>query len=325
MTGFYHPEVLSALMVIPALVYYYWYHKKNNRRRALEFSRLSLAKVAREAQATTRPHALSTYFTPKNTVFILLLLALTFLIIGLAGPHIPLETQKEGVNVVLAMDISGSMQATDYKPNRLEVAKTSALQLVNSLGEKDFAGIVVFETGASSAAYLSPDKEKVGRKLMAITKKDGNTAIGDGLALATDMADSIPGKRKVVILLSDGENNAGGITPVEAVSFAKTRNIQVFTIGLGSDEPVVYDYDAFGNPLYANLDEENLKFIAEETGGHYFRSVDEETLEEIYAGLNQEIVREAEEADISRIFYFLGMIALFAAMIAAFGKRQVIP
>lgn len=82
------------------------------------------------------------------------------------------------------------------------------------------------------------------------------------------MADAIPDKRKVVILLSDGgENNAGSITPEEAVSFAKTRNIQVFTIGLGSEEPVLYDYDSFGNPLYANLDEDNLKFIAKETGG----------------------------------------------------------
>ncbi len=238
MAGFYHPEFLFALTAIPVLVYYYWYHEKHSRRRALEFSKLSLVKAAREAQASAGPHSKVSYFSPKKTVFILFLLALTFLIIGLAGPHIPLETEKEGVNVVLAMDVSGSMQATDYKPNRLEVAKTSALLLVNSLGEKDFAGIVVFDSGASSAAYLSPDKEKVGRKLMAITKRDGNTAIGDGLALATDMADSIPGKRKVVILLSDGENNAGGITPAEAVSFAQTRNIQVFTIGLGSDEPV---------------------------------------------------------------------------------------
>ncbi len=87
----------------------------------------------------------------------------------------------------------------------------------------------------------------------------------------------------------------------------------------------LYDYDSFGNPLYANLDEENLKFIAEETGGEYFRSVDEETLEEIYAGLNQEIVREAEETDVSRTFYYLGVIALLAGMLMAFGKRQVIP
>ncbi|MDE4908825.1 VWA domain-containing protein [Methanogenium marinum] len=325
MTGFYHPEFLFALIAIPVLVYYYWYHEKHSRRRALEFSKLSFVKAAGKAQTSDGKHSKVSYFTPKKTVFILFLLAFIFLIIGLAGPHIPLETEKEGVNVVLAMDVSGSMQATDYKPNRLEVAKKSALLLVNSLGEKDYAGIVVFDSGASSAAYLSPDKEKTGRKLMAITKRDGNTAIGDGLALATDMADSIPGKRKVVILLSDGENNAGSITPAEAVTFAKERDIQVFTIGLGSDEPVLYDYDPFGNPLYANLDEGNLKFIAEETGGEYFRSVDEETLQEIYAGLNQEIVREAEETDVSRIFYYLGVIALLAGMLLAFGRRQVIP
>ncbi|WFN34526.1 VWA domain-containing protein [Methanogenium sp. S4BF] len=322
MAGFYHPEFLSALIAIPVLLYYYWYYEKHSQRRALEFSRLSFAKAA---QAAAKSDTRKTSLTPKKTVFILLLLALTVLIIGLAGPHIPLETDKEGVNVVLAMDVSGSMQATDYKPNRLEVAKTSALILINSLGEKDFAGIVTFDSGASSAAYLSPDKEKVGRKLMAINQRDGNTAIGEGLALATDMADAIPDKRKVVILLSDGENNAGDITPQEAVSFAKTRNIQVFTIGLGSAEPVLYDYDSFGNPLYANLDEENLKFIAEETGGYYYHSVNEDTLEEIYAGLNQEIVRESEETDVSRICYIAGAIALLAAFLIAFGRRQAVP
>ncbi len=322
MTGFYHPEFLSGLILIPVLIFYYIWYEKRSRRLALEFSKLSFTKAAQAAKET---NSVPDYFTPKRTVFILLLLTLVLIITGLAGPHMPLETEKEGVNVVLAMDVSGSMQATDYKPNRLEVAKKSALFLINSLGEKDYAGIVTFDSGASSAAYLSPDKEKVGRKLMAINKKCGNTAIGEGLALATDMAASIPGRRKVVILLSDGENNAGSITVKEAVSFAGKRNIQVFTIGLGSDEPVLYDYDSFGNPLYANLDEENLKNIANKTGGDYFRSVDEGTLKEIYSGLNQAIVREPEETDISRIFSLAGVITLVTAMLAAFGRRQAIP
>lgn len=125
MVGFYHPLVLSGLLLIPpALVYYYSYHEKRSRRRALAFSKLSFAKAA---QAADNKSPFKTFFTPpKKTVFILMLLTLAFLIIGLAGPHAPLETAKEGVNVVLAMDVSGSMQATDYKPNRLEVAKTSA-------------------------------------------------------------------------------------------------------------------------------------------------------------------------------------------------------
>ena len=324
MTGFSHPLVFTALVMVPLLGAYVWYFEEHSRRRALAFSTLAAVAAAQAAEAEER-HPLRRFFTPKRTVCALLLLTLSLLVIGLAGPHIPLENEKEGVNVVLAMDVSGSMQATDYAPTRLAVAQDSARLLLDRLGEKDFAGIVTFDSGAASAAYLSPDTEKVKRKLAAITSRGGNTAIGDGLALATDMADAIPDRQKVVVLLSDGENNAGTITPEEAVSFAQARQVQVFTIGLGSPEPVVYDYDAFGNPLYAALDEDVLTDIAEKTGGTYFHSVDAGTLEEIYAGLNAVIVRETEETDISWAFFTAAIFTLVAAVLVAFGRRQTVP
>lgn len=316
MAGFYNPEFLAGLILIPLLIVYYLHSGKHSQERAMEFSRLSFAKAA--VRDERQPDM-------RRTVFILLLLALGLIITGLSGPHLPLETKKEGVNVVLAMDVSGSMKAADYAPSRIEVAKKSAFLLISSLDDKDLAGIVTFDSGASSAAYLSPDRDRVLEKLSAVTAKDGETAIGNGLALATDMAESIPNRKKVIILLTDGENNAGIISPRQAAEFAKTRGIQVFTVGLGSDEPTLYDYDSFGNPLYARLDSEILEYIAEETGGKYFRSVDGETLEEIYSNLNSEIVRENEETPIDAIFYIAAALALITAILAAFGRRRTIP
>ena len=216
------------------------------------------------------------------------------------------------------------MQADDYKPTRLEAAKSSAEILLKSLKEKDHAGIVIFESGATTAAYLSPYKEKVIEKLRNIQQKQGKTAIGDGLSLGIDMATSIPNKKKVVILLSDGVNNAGVISPQEAIEFAKTNNIQVYTIGLGSEGKVVLGYDWFGNPQYAELDEATLQAIAEQTGGKYFKSVDDKTLDEIYKNISQDIKREKEETNIKDWFFLAALITFLIYLYLRYGERRII-
>jgi Ca-activated chloride channel family protein len=257
-------------------------------------------------------------------LFSLTLLALGFMIVGLANPHIPLEQTKEGVNVVLVIDISGSMQATDYEPSRIEAAKASAELLLESLQPKDHAGIVTFESGATTAAYLSPYKENVIEKLRSIVAKEGQTAIGDGLALGIDMASSIPNKKKVVILLSDGVNNAGVINPDQAIEFANLENIQVYTIGMGSEGKVVIGHDWMGNPVYAELDEATLQAIASETGGEYFRSVDQETLDTIYQNIGEEIEREKEETNIKDWFFLSAIIVLLVEFYLRYGKGRII-
>jgi Ca-activated chloride channel family protein len=281
----------------------------------MTFSRVGILKTALGDSKKSRK--------PQN-LFILMLLALGLLFIGLADPHIPLEQTKEGVNVVLVIDDSGSMQATDYQPTRLESAKNAAEKLINSLDSKDYCGIVVFESGATTAAYLSPDKGSVIQKLNNIASKTGQTALGDGLSLGIDMADSIPNRKKVVVLLSDGVANAGVISPEEAEKFAADSGIQVFTVGMGSNEPVVLGYDWFGNPQYAQLDETTLKDIADKTGGKYFRSVDDKTLDEIYSNLNSEIKRETEETPVGWIFIILAIVSLFAEIYFRYGTRRII-
>jgi Ca-activated chloride channel family protein len=237
---------------------------------------------------------------------------------------LPLSEKQEGVNVVLVLDVSGSMQATDYKPTRLEAAKKSAEILLDSLKPNDDAGIVTFESGATTAAYLSPYKDRVIEKLRSIKPKNGQTAIGDGLSLGIDMATSIPNKKKVVILLSDGVNNAGVISPADAVTFAKANNIQVYTIGLGSNGKTVLGYDWFGNPQYAELDESTLKGIAQQTGGKYFKSVDDKTLDGIYKNISQDIKREKEETNVKDWFFLAAVLVFLVYLYLRYGGRRII-
>lgn len=315
MAGFETPIVLLALISVPILLYLYNHITKKKKKEAMKFSNIGFLKAAIGDKKKSKKY---------NTLFYLSLLAIALIIIGFSNPHIPLKQSKEGVNVVLVLDISGSMQADDYKPNRLEAAKYSAEILLDSLDPKDHAGIITFETGATTAAYLSPYKEKVIDKLRAIAPREGRTAIGDGLSLGIDMATSIPNKKKVVILLSDGVSNSGVISPQEAVEFAKTHDIQVYSIGLGSEGKVVLGHDWFGRPQYAELDEETLKYIAESSGGKYFKSVDPKTLSEIYKNISDDIEREEEETNIKSWFFFAALVTLFVQLYLRYGAKRII-
>lgn len=314
MAGFSHPLWLLALLGLPVLYALYKQATARRKTEAMAFSRLDLVKKA-AGRPSRRP----------LTLFLLTLLAIGLIVVGLAGPHIPLEGTHEGVNVVLALDTSGSMAATDYPPNRLEAAKSAAEQLLSGLEPEDYAGVVTFEAGAMSAAYLSPEHERVIAKLMAIRLKDGPTALGDGLALAVDMADAIPNRKKVVVLLSDGVNNAGVISPTEAAAFAVEREVRVYTIGLGSTGAVRIGTGADGTAQYADLDEAALKEIAEETGGAYFRSVDGATLKEIYAALPGEIKREPEETGIEAAFSVAAVLVLLVQCWLRYGRGRILP
>ncbi len=316
MAGFSNPLWLLGLLLLPVITAGYYFAIKRKRQDALLFSQVSFVKSAMGTKTGARR---------RHILFILSLLAISMLFIGLADPHLPLTQTHEGVNVVLAIDDSGSMQATDYAPTRLEAAKSAADILIRNLDSHDYAGVVIFESGATTAAYLSPDKDRVRQKLAAIAPRAGQTAIGDGLALALDMARSIPNKRNVVILLSDGVNNAGVVTPDEAVASAQAAEIPIFVIGMGSSKPVILGYDFTGAPQYAEIDETALRSIAERTGGKYFRAVDEKTLSEIYAGLNNEIVHEPEETNVKDFFIVSALLLMGIGLVLRYGRGRIIP
>lgn len=313
--SFQDPILLWFLIAVPIIYYFYSLAKQKKKKEAIKFSHLAIIKKAMGGKKR---------LWRTEILFYLLLTALALMIIGMANPHIPLKQTKEGVNVVLVIDDSGSMRANDYKPTRLEAAKSSAEVLIKSLKPKDHVGIVIFESGATTASYLMPFKDRALDKLRSIKQKEGKTAIGDGLSLAVDMATSIPNKKKVVILLSDGVNNAGVISPDEAVAFASANKIQVYTIGMGSEQPVILGYDWFGNPQYAELDENTLKSIAQSTGGRYFKSVDEKTLGEIYRNISEDIEREKEPVNIKDWFFMAAIILLLIEIYMRYGRKRII-
>nr|MCH9658148.1 VWA domain-containing protein [archaeon] len=163
MVGFNNQFILLFLLLVPVLFYLYNKVLTKKKKAAIRFSNLSYIKSAMGSKKKTKRDSLLFYIS---------IATITLMIIGFADPHIPLEQTKEGVNVVLVIDVSGSMQAEDYPPNRLESAKRSAETLLDSLQPKDNAGIVTFETGATTAAYLSPYKDKVIEKLQDILPRD---------------------------------------------------------------------------------------------------------------------------------------------------------
>jgi Ca-activated chloride channel homolog len=315
MINFQSPLLLLFLLIVPIIYFFYQQANARKKKAAIKFSNLALIKNAIPGK--------NKGFNPE-IIFYLSLAAIILIILGFADMHIPLEQTKEGVNVVLAIDDSGSMQAQDYKPNRLEASKRSAEILIKGLKPQDHIGIVVFENGATTASYLTPFKDRAIDKLKAISGKEGKTAIGDGLGLAIDMATSIPNKKKLVILLSDGVNNAGVISPDEAVQYAKANKIQVYTVAMGSEGQVVLGYDWFGNPQYAELDEATLQAIASSTGGKYFKSVDDKTLDEIYKTISEDIKREKEPTSIKDWFFVAALTVLLVQLYLRYGRYMII-
>ncbi len=316
MPGFYDPLWLCGLVLIPVLAGIYWYMIRKKRQEAMAFSRVAFVK---SAMGDTKGSKL------QLALFVLALAAIGLLVIGLADPHIPLSQTKEGMNVILVIDDSGSMQATDYQPSRIEAAKADAEMLVGNLSPQDAAGVIIFQDGATTAAYLSQDKEYVQEKIANISPSSGATAIGDGLALAVDMAQSAPDRISTIILLSDGVNNAGTITPEEATALAHSAGIPIDTIALGTSTPTILDYDWSGAPDYADLNETALKTIADQTGGRYFKSVNGETLRDAYGNLIPQNEPRPEETSIKDWFIFGVLILLCIELWLRYGKRRILP
>ena len=231
----------------------------------------------------------------RHLPFVLRMLAIALLIVVLARPQSTNSWQNsstEGIDIVMAMDISTSMLAEDLKPNRLEAAKDVAASFINGR-QNDNIGLVVFAAESFTQCPLTIDH---GVLLNLFKDKqpgiiqDG-TAIGLGLANAVSRIKDSQAKSKVIILLTDGVNNTGEIAPVTAAEIAKTFGIRVYTIGVGTQGEAPYPIPTAFGVQYQNvpveIDEQVLKQIASTTGGQYFRATDNSSLKEIYSEIDQ--------------------------------------
>lgn len=252
-------------------------------------------------------------------------LSLIFIVISLARPQRSnerVEQFTEGIDILLVMDISESMDLQDFTPNRLEAAKKTAIDFINGrLGDR--IGMVVFSGEAYSLAPLTNDY-----KLLTDLIADINfqmieakgTAIGSALAAGTNRMKESESPSKVMILLSDGESNAGNVDPLFAAQLAAAFDIKIYTIAVGKDGMVPYGTDFFGRPqmVESYLDETTLREIARIGGGEFYRAADGNSLEQIFERIDTlekaEILenRYKETADFYRIYLFWAMIFMLA-------------
>lgn len=231
----------------------------------------------------------------RHLPIVLRLGAVAAIIVALARPidvHSSSETTTDGIDIVLAMDISGSMLARDFQPDRLMAAKQLASEFVADRSG-DRLSIVAFAGEAFTQCPLTSDQASVATMLARLRSGvvDDGTAIGNGLATAVNRLRESGSKSKVVVLLTDGVNNRGQISPVMAAEIARDLGIKVYTIGVGSRGKAPFPaVDMFGNTSYVmadvEIDEELLRRIASTTGGEYFRAEDNEALKEIYSRIN---------------------------------------
>ncbi|MFI5251814.1 MAG: VWA domain-containing protein [Bacteroidota bacterium] len=276
---FANPEYFFFLLAIPAMIYWYW---KKYRSQYVELQ-VPTVTVFRYAGRSWRQRL-------RHILFILRIIGVALITVALARPQSTSggeNVSTEGIDIVLATDISGSMLAEDFQPNRVEAAKKVAADFIDSR-ENDRIGLVVFSGVAFTQSPLTIDHVVVKNLLKEIKPgmiEDG-TAIGDGLATAVSRLKTSKAKSKVIILLTDGVNNRGFIDPLTAAGIAQTFGIRVYTIGVGTEGlapyPVQTPFGVQYQQMQVEIDEALLKKIADQTGGKYFRATDNRSLKTIY-------------------------------------------
>lgn len=280
---FAYPAVLFLLLLIPVLTA--WYIFTNNRR-------LGTVSISSVKQFSSQR---SWKIIFRHLPFVLRLLAMSCLITALARPQTRNDEELisgEGVDIVLCIDVSGSMLAQDLTPNRMEAAKEVAADFVESR-PTDRIALVIFSGESFTLSPLTTDRANLKSHIFNIQSgllEDG-TAIGMGLATSVERLRSSKSKSKVVILLTDGENNGGFIDPNTAKEIAKSTGVKVYTIGVGTEGTAPVPVQTPGGVVMqreqVNIDEKLMTQIATETGGKYYRAKDNETLEGIYAEIDQ--------------------------------------
>ncbi len=313
---FANPYLLWLLALLVPMVAYYIY-------RTLQGGaaiRISTVAGARNAPRTLR-------YWLRHVPFILRGMAVALIIVALARPQDVEEqsrTNAEGIDIMLAIDISSSMLARDFEPDRLTSAKEVAAEFVaDRYGDR--IGLALFAGESFTQGPLTTDKGTLQTLLMRLRSgiiEDG-TAIGNGLATAINRLREGEAKSKVIILLTDGVNNRGEIAPLMAANIAADMGIKVYTIGVGTRGKAPYPaVDMFGNMVFqmmdVEIDEQTLEQIAQTTGGRYFRATDRDKLKSIYDEINSLEKSKVEITDLT-IYHerFLPLLLLAIGLLVA--------
>lgn len=274
------------LLLLPAIAYYIW--KQKNAQASIQISTTK--------QFAQLPRSWKEYLRHLN--FLLLLISFALVIIVLARPQSSdswSRSDTEGIDIVMSLDISYSMQTPDFKPNRLEASKDVAAQFVAGR-PNDNIGMVIFGKESYTLCPMTSDHSVLANMINSVDFDlvDGSsTAIGDGLVTAVNRIRNGEAKSKVIILLTDGSNNAGDVAPRDAASVAKAMGVRLYTIGVGSQGEVDMQVglDPFGNPVMqkvkADIDEDVLQAMAQLTGGRYFRATNKSKLADIFDEIDQ--------------------------------------
>lgn len=281
---FANPEYLYLLLIIPASAIWYWY--RGSRSYAELFMPVSNAFIGKKHSLKLRLRSL---------LFVMRMLAMVFIILGIARPQSNISRQDisvEGIDIVIALDISGSMLAEDFKPNRLEASKDVSSEFISGR-PNDRIGLVVFSGESFTQCPLTTDHAVLINLFNNITSGmiDDGTALGDGLATAVSRLKESKTASKVIILLTDGINNMGALDPLSAAEIAQLHGIRIYTIGVGTIGLAPYPFETPFGIQYQNvevkIDEPLLKNISEMTNGKYFRATNKSSLATIYKEIDK--------------------------------------
>jgi Ca-activated chloride channel family protein len=331
MFRFADPQYLYLLLLIPVLIYWYWKRRAKGSGK-IRFSDIHVIKrVGKTAKQRLR-----------HSLFLLRLLFISLIILAFARPQSGSqmrETTTEGVDIILALDVSSSMLAEDFKPkNRLEAAKTVAEEFIQGR-QNDRLGLVIFAGESFTQCPLTLDYGVLMTLLQDIKVADQDwdgTAIGMGIVNAVNRLRDSKAKSKVIILLTDGVNNRGEVDPVTASNIAAAIDVKIYTIGAGSQGTALYPVNdpLLGKrfvPMPVEIDEEVLKQIAANTNGRYFRATDTKKLSEIYTEIGELEKTKIEVKEFTRydeyFHYFLlvGLMLFVLEMVLANSVFRKLP
>ena len=309
--SFAWPIALWGLVVVAIALLAYLLVQRRRRKYVVRFTNLSLLENIVPSTPRWRRHIPAA----------LTLLSLSALIVGMARPQVAIAVPREKATVILAMDSSGSMTATDVQPSRMAAARTAASSFVEGLPDGFQVGVVSFSDQADVVVPPTDDRDEVIDALGSL-QADNGTALGDAIARSVDLGVTTLGDEEarakgdesplIVLALSDGANTTGDYQPLEAAQKAKDAGVPVYTVALGTDEGTVQGPDGYGGMRTIRVppDPETLKAVAEQTGGRFFEAADEDALQSVYDEIGSQVGVETEHRELTVAFTAAGAALL---------------